>query len=247
MVEVKPMDEEFMLPRCLHAGPIDAAAGEAFESGESDVPQHPWSDEMMRGLVARHPDFGLCDTGGGWAREFMRETIRRYGTCALPAWEEGKVVGFIRFYPMEIARMVDERRAGRAEPILDPTLACEPEDDAATLWAHCVMTSRPYTGTTAEVGPTSRRRCDLAHGGASRRQKGHRPETRKGAHPLGTRAWMEAGYQGCALRPRFLLRYMGRGREGVLGVGGVRGHRDDPPAPGMVRGGHGHASGSDGR
>ena len=155
MVEIKPMDEEFILPRCLHAGPIDTAAGEASESVESDVPQHPWSDETMRDLVARHPDFGLCDAGGGWAREFMREMIRRYGTCALLAWEEGKVVGFIRFYAMEIARMVDERRAGRAEPILDPTLACEPQDDAATLWVHCVMTSRPYTGTTVEVGPTS--------------------------------------------------------------------------------------------
>lgn len=155
MIEIKPMGEDFILPRCLHAGPIEAAVGKASEPADLDLPPHPWSDETIRDLVARHPDFGLCDAGSGWPTEFMREMIRRYGACALLAWEGQKVVGFIRFYPMEIARLVDERRAGRVEPILDPTLACEPEGDEATFWVHCVMTSRPYTGGTEEVGPTS--------------------------------------------------------------------------------------------
>jgi GNAT superfamily N-acetyltransferase len=155
MVEIRPMGEDCILPRCLHAGPIGATVIRVSEPADVALAPHPWSDETIRDLVAERPDFGLCDAGEGFPAEFMREMIQRYGTCALLAWEGGKVVGFVRFYPMEIARMVDERRAGRAEPILDPTLACDPEHDHATLWVHCVMTSRPYTGGTTEVGSTS--------------------------------------------------------------------------------------------
>lgn len=83
--------------------------------------------------------------------------IQRYGTCALLAWEGRKVVGFVRFYPMTVARLPAQRwKEGEGpEPNIDPRLACEPEEDEGTLWVHCVMTSRPYTGAKKDVPPTS--------------------------------------------------------------------------------------------
>lgn len=153
MVEIRPMGEDYILPRCLHDGPIDAAITQACETADLHLPPHPWSDETIRDLVAENPDFGLCDAGEGFPAEFMREMIQRYGTCALLAWEEQKVVGFIRFYPMEVARPVGERARGQVEPILDPTLACGPAQDDAALWVHCVMTCPPYTGLVENPPP----------------------------------------------------------------------------------------------
>jgi len=158
MIEIRAMDEDFLLPRCLHHGPIEAAAPAASTPEEADLPPHPWSDEAIRDLVARRANrFVLCDAGVGWPAEFMREMIRRHGTCALLAWEAGKVVGFVRFYPMTVARLAIQRwKEGEGpEPILDPRLACKPEEDEGTLWVHCVMTSRPYTGATREVALAS--------------------------------------------------------------------------------------------
>jgi hypothetical protein len=156
MVEIRPMGEDHILPRCLHDGPIDAAAGQPAECDELELPSHPWTEETIRGLVAERPDFGLCDAGGGFPAEFMREMIQRYGSCALLAWEGQKVVGFIRFYPMQIARLVSEYRANRPEGILDCTLACAPEEDPGTLWVQCVMTSRPYTGWAGPALPSGK-------------------------------------------------------------------------------------------
>ena len=153
IVEIRPMGEDHILPRCLHDGPIDATIAQACETADLHFPPHPWSDETIRDLVAENPDFGLCDAGEGFPAEFMREMIRRYGTCALLAWEEQKVVGFIRFYPMEVARPVGERERGQGEPILDPTLACEPAEDGGALSVHCLMTCPPYTGVIENPPP----------------------------------------------------------------------------------------------
>ena len=83
----------------------------------------------------------------------MREMIRRYGTCALLAWQQQKVVGHIRFYPMKVARLL---AAGETDvsPILNCTLACGPDQDEGTLWVLCVMTCAPYTDSAeaAQVG-----------------------------------------------------------------------------------------------
>jgi GNAT superfamily N-acetyltransferase len=69
--------------------------------------------------------------------------IRRYGTCAVLAWEGQQVVGHIRFYPMEVARLLAEGE-GDPSPVLDCRFACEPDEDEGALWIQCVMTSRPY-------------------------------------------------------------------------------------------------------
>ena len=154
-VEIRPMEESWVIPHCLHAGPIDTTSSQDPASADSRLPPHPWSDATIRDLAGGDPDFDLCSAGRAFPTEFMREMIDRHGTCALLAWQEQSVVGFARFYPMRISRLLGERRAGEIEPILDPTLACEPEEDEGTLWVHCVMTSRPYTGGSEQPGLTS--------------------------------------------------------------------------------------------
>ena len=55
----------------------------------------------------------------GWrgdpAKEFMREMIQRYGSCAMLAWREGKIVGQLRFYPRHIMSLLE--KAGVYAPI----------------------------------------------------------------------------------------------------------------------------------
>lgn len=155
MIEIRPMDEDYILPRCLHAGPIDAMATQASEGAAVDLPPHPWSDETIQALAAEHGG-GITHGGEPASREFMREMIQRYSTCALLAWRGRTVVGFVRFYPMKIARLVAEARAKKVEGILDCTLACPPEQDEGTLWVQCVMTSRPYTGWREPVLPSGK-------------------------------------------------------------------------------------------
>jgi GNAT superfamily N-acetyltransferase len=80
----------------------------------------------------------------------MREMIQRYGTCALLAWREARVVGQLRFYPIEVARLVytadPQKQAligGAGVMAFDP--------DPATLWVQCVMTSKPYVNAASAV------------------------------------------------------------------------------------------------
>jgi GNAT superfamily N-acetyltransferase len=157
MVEMKPMSEDYILLTCLHKGPVDTAAWEpSWNTDPSGLPPHPWSDETLRSLVAgqrwiTHGNFQKPE-----GREFMREMIQRYGTCALLAWEGRTVIGFVRFYPMKIARLAVEGHAGEFEPVLDCTLACEPDEDEGTLWVQCVMTCAPYTGVRQDAPPAVR-------------------------------------------------------------------------------------------
>lgn len=130
MIEIKPMDEGYLHLNCLHGGPIDTTKLEPLQKEvSSDLPPGPWSDEMISELVAK--------IGHAGPRQFIREMIRRYGTCAILAWEKQKVVGHLRFYPMKIARMVYYSDFICSE-------ACEPKEDEGTIWVLCVMTSTPY-------------------------------------------------------------------------------------------------------
>jgi len=155
MVEIKPMEEDYILITCLHQGPVDTATWKpSWNIDPSALPPHPWSDDTLRDLVAGHRwiTHGNFERPAG--REFMREMIQRYGTCALLAWEGQTVVGFTRFYPMKIGRLAVEGHAGEFEPVLDCTLACSPEEDEGTLWVQCVMTCRPYAGSQPAIMPT---------------------------------------------------------------------------------------------
>jgi len=148
MTEIRPLREDYLLPRCLHAGPMDTLAEPSAVPGP-DLPPHPWSDDTICALAANGSGWPLCQAGSGWPAGLMRELIHRHGTCALLAWEGRSVAGFVRFYPLTLARMMAEADGGWAEPILDPRVAGEPGAEPGTLWVHCVMTSRPYTGGTA--------------------------------------------------------------------------------------------------
>lgn len=153
MVTIRPMGEDFILPRCLHQGPIDPEEIRRDWQSVPDLPSHPWQDGVIADLVGRY-DY-LSQSGGHDAmREFMREIIRRYGTCALLAWDEDKVTGFIRFYPLDVARMM-----GAAVPekkhlavVFAGPHRFPPDPEA--LWVQCVMTCRPYIGEKpATAGP----------------------------------------------------------------------------------------------
>jgi GNAT superfamily N-acetyltransferase len=146
VIDVKPMDKGYILSGCLHEGPIDTTA-EPAPDADSGEPPHPWSDQTLERWLADNP--GGCRTDAA----FLREMIERYGTCALLAWEDRTVVGFLRFFPMTVARLMVP---GEPEPILDPKLACEPHEDEGTLWVECVMACRPYTGTMANAPPEVR-------------------------------------------------------------------------------------------
>lgn len=143
MLEIKPMDESYLHLTCLHDGPVDTTR---FEPPPDLLPgghpPGPWDNHTLRLVVARYENHGVTHPRPA---EFMREMIRRFGTCAILAWDGTTIVGHLRFYPMTIARML---AGGEHDPsaVLHCTRACRPEDDEGTLWVQCVMSSRPYLG-----------------------------------------------------------------------------------------------------
>lgn len=144
MIEIKPMDETYLHLKCLHGGPVDTTS---FEPPPDPLPgghpPHPWSDETVREIATKYRENRISHPRPA---TFMREMIRRYGTCAILAWEEQKVVGHLRFLPMKVARMVWDPDPS---PILDCTMACKPEEDEGTLWVQCVMTCQPYVAASS--------------------------------------------------------------------------------------------------
>jgi hypothetical protein len=142
MIEIRPMDESYLHLTCLHKGAVRTTRSEPpADPLPGGHPALPWSDETLREVIASYREHRV---GHPRPAPFMREMIRRYGTCAILAWEAQDVVGHIRFYPMEIARLLAPGE-GDPSPILDCRFACEPEEDQGTLWVQCVMTSSPYT------------------------------------------------------------------------------------------------------
>lgn len=148
MVEIKPMDEGYIHIDCMHYGPVDPLlpprrSREWIDA--SGLPPHPWTDETIVELVKKYDHISH-----GWrgepAREFMREMIQRYGTCAILAWEEGKVVGHLRFYPLDIAQLLVKADANKQHWVSEGG-AMLFESGQGTLWIQCVMTSRPYVGS----------------------------------------------------------------------------------------------------
>ena len=167
MSDIRPMDESYIHVDCLHHGPVDPAQAPrrgGLYKEVRDLPPHPWSDETIATLAGEHQ----C-ISEGWrgdaSREFMREMVQRYGTCAILAWEDGKVVGQLRFYPLQIAQLLAREGGSRQPAPSASALADEP--DPGTLWVQCVMTSRPFTDPTesASGGPASQ---SMGSGGARR-------------------------------------------------------------------------------
>jgi hypothetical protein len=149
MIQVRPMDESYIYISCLHFGPVDpdsALRPDWEEPVVPDLPPHPWSDETIAELANEYRCLGEGQ-GGDPTREFMREMIQRHGTCAFLAWEEGLVVGHLRFYPLSIAQLL--ARAGGEKQPAPRYSATLYEADPKALWVLCVMTARPNVGAMA--------------------------------------------------------------------------------------------------
>ena len=98
MIEIKPMDESYIHIDCMHRGPVDPSSPPrrlVHWKDAPDLPPHPWSDETIAELAKKYGRLAE-GWGGDPSREFMREMIQRHGSCAMLAWEEGKVVEEVR-------------------------------------------------------------------------------------------------------------------------------------------------------
>jgi GNAT superfamily N-acetyltransferase len=161
MIEIKPMDEGYLHLVCLHEGPVDTKTVEVpSDRAVGGHPPHPWSDETLREVAERYRTEKVYHPRPA---DFMVDMICRYGTCALLAWEGQKVVGHLRFYPMEIARLFVPPQDDLGPKVL--SWACEPQEDEGTLWVQCVMTSRPYVGPDPDT-VTGRNWLAMAEAGA---------------------------------------------------------------------------------
>jgi GNAT superfamily N-acetyltransferase len=144
MIKVKPMDEGYLHVRCLHDGPIDAATSKPPpDSLPGGHPPLPWSDQTLREVITRYHAENVHHP---WPAEFSREMIGRYGTCAILAWEDDKVLGHLWFYPMTVARLlIPLFYQSDGCPILEPADGGV-EEDEGMLWVQCVMSCRPFLG-----------------------------------------------------------------------------------------------------
>jgi GNAT superfamily N-acetyltransferase len=79
MIEIRAMADDYVLDRCPLGEPVDP----------SDTPEDddPSCGERTRAI----------------RRRFFREVRDHYGNCVFLAWDEGKVVGFLMFFPKPVA------------------------------------------------------------------------------------------------------------------------------------------------
>ena len=135
MVEIKPMDESFILWRCLHSGPLS------------------------KGTIDQWPE----DQADNWGKHratnvpLLKKLIEAYGSCAMIASDGDEIVGMLRFYPKVVTAMAkaghmclgQSHPAGPAEDLVKEELPPLHEIADKTLEVHCIMTSRPYAGEEA--------------------------------------------------------------------------------------------------
>lgn len=128
-VIIEPMREEFILWRCLHSGPLSPDLADQWPSDS----KMPWGYLRARNVP------------------LIRKLTEIYGTCAIIARDDGRVIGLLRFYPKIVCNMEragwlclqQDYSAGPAEDFINsnfPTLA-QMEDK--TLVVHCLMTGSP--------------------------------------------------------------------------------------------------------
>lgn len=132
MIEIKPMDEKFILWRCLHGGPLSKQAIEQ------------WPEEQADGWK-QHRAINV---------PLLDKLTRTYGACAMIASDGDEIVGMLRFYPkalMAVAKagqmcLQQAHPAGPADDLVDEELPSPAECEDRILEVHCIMTSRPYAG-----------------------------------------------------------------------------------------------------
>jgi GNAT superfamily N-acetyltransferase len=125
-VVVEPMTEEFILWRCLHAGPLS----------RDNIDQWPAASKMPwdRYRVRNAP--------------LLLKLTRTYGACAIIARDGDKVIGQLRFYPKVVCEMEDagflclqqDFPAGSAANFADRDFPALAQIEDKALAVHCVMT-----------------------------------------------------------------------------------------------------------
>jgi hypothetical protein len=128
-IDIVPMDESFILWRCLHSGPLSLAA---IEQLPADAPME-------------------LDSFRKRNSELLIKLIQTYGACAILARDKDKIVGLLRFYPKAVWDMKDagylclqqDFPAGPADTLAESDFPELGQIKDKTLVIHCLMTGSP--------------------------------------------------------------------------------------------------------
>jgi GNAT superfamily N-acetyltransferase len=125
-VVVEPMTEEFILWRCLHSGPLSC---DTIDHWPADS-QMPWERYRQRNIP------------------LLLKLTRTYGTCAIIARDNEKIVGQLRFYPKAVWDMQgagylclqQDYPMGTKDDFVDSDFPTPEQIENKTLTVHCLMT-----------------------------------------------------------------------------------------------------------
>lgn len=127
-VTIEPMDEDFVVWRCLHGGPLSKESIE-------ELPDE-YADGLKKFRAVNVP--------------LLQKVIRTYGTCAILAKDGNLVVGTLRFYPGILFAKEVHGLCLQQGPSYGPSESYvaggfPPLEDIEdkTLRVHCMMTGSP--------------------------------------------------------------------------------------------------------
>ena len=130
-IVIEPMNEEFILWRCLHGGPLSKETIDKWPSDGTEA----WESHRAINVP------------------LLRKLIATYGTCAMLARDGDKIVGSLRFYPKILFSMEEVGEglclqqafpAGPSEHLVEAAFPSSEEIPEKTLLVHCVMTGSPF-------------------------------------------------------------------------------------------------------
>lgn len=128
-VVVEPMTKEFILWRCLHAGPLSRGTIDQWSSAD----KIPWNRYRKRNIP------------------LLEKLTRTYGACAILARDGDRIVGHLRFYPKAVCDMEgaggpclqQDPPGGPVEDFADRNFPDPAQIQDKTLGVHCLMTGSP--------------------------------------------------------------------------------------------------------
>lgn len=128
-IVISPMDESFILWRCLHSGPLSPGNIEHLSS------KSPKGLERYRGQNIK----------------LLTKLTRAYGACAILAWDKDRVIGQLRFYPKAVWDMKDagclclqqDYPAGPADTFANSDFPDIEHITDKKIVVHCLKTGSP--------------------------------------------------------------------------------------------------------
>jgi hypothetical protein len=134
-LKIRAMDRDFILYRCLHGGPLTPDSIGQLNS--TDNPQW-WADMQSQSRFELN-------------RRFLLRVIETYGSCAVLAWDENRVVGQMRFFPgalldsfgIESMCMQQGHPCGVSPEIIQAEWPALKEARRKPLFVNCMMTGSP--------------------------------------------------------------------------------------------------------